>query len=113
MFTKTPVQLKDLQYGDIERVELLRYPKRALKTYMEEKYGTDDDKLRKLAKELREDYDSDWYGGPYARLRIGSGAWLTLSGGKAECPVNLVIPYDDLKRLPGAALREVRAAGRV
>lgn len=50
MFTKAPVQLKDLQYGDIGRVELLRYPKRALKLYMEEKYGTDDDKLRKLAK---------------------------------------------------------------
>lgn len=100
VYTKREVELRDLQYDDIDHIDLLRYSKKVLLNWLKTSFGVDKQKIRDDVQRFRDQYTNGL--GFSERRGIGKGAWYRISPQLDECPINLVVPRMQLLSLPMA-----------
>lgn len=100
VYTKREVQLSDLQYDDIDCIDLLRYSKKSLMSWLSADFDLDAGKIRAADAKFRDQFSNGL--GFSEKRRIGRDAWYKISPTLWECPINLVVPRQRLLALPNA-----------
>ena len=54
VYTKREVELRDLQYDDIDHIDLLRYSKKVLLNWLKTSFGVDKQKIRDDVQRFRD-----------------------------------------------------------